>query len=34
MLDARVGITDMEMEWNAQGKCTFAGHFISPAIGV
>jgi hypothetical protein len=22
------GITDMEMEWNAQDKCIFVGHFI------
>jgi hypothetical protein len=31
---ACVASTLEEMEWNAQGKGIFIGHFISPVIGV
>jgi hypothetical protein len=29
-----VASTPEEIEWNAQGKGIFVGHFILPAIGV
>jgi hypothetical protein len=34
MVGACVASTSKEMEWNAQGKCIFVEHFISPVIGV
>ena len=34
MVGACVASTLEEMEWNAQGKGIFVGHFISPVIGV
>ena len=34
LVGARVASTSKEMEWNAQGKGIFVGHFISPVIGV
>jgi hypothetical protein len=34
MVGACVASTPDEMEWNAQDKGIFVGHFISPVIGV
>jgi hypothetical protein len=34
MVGACVASTMEEMEWNAQGKSLFVGHFILPIIGV
>ena len=34
LVGACVASTMEEMEWNAQGKGIFVGHFISPVIGV
>jgi hypothetical protein len=34
MVGACVISTSIEMEWNAQDKGIFVGHFISPVIGV
>jgi hypothetical protein len=34
MVGACVASTSEEMEWNAQGKDIFVGHFISPIICV
>ena len=33
LVGACVASTSKEMEWNAQGKCIFIVHFISPVKG-